>query len=86
MVLRRHRELYDGEADIGYEVDIGGTPPGHPSPGRWKVRRDTGGWRVLFRSLEGAEYVIHVFSPTEEGEQAARSMGLCLVDIAWGRR
>ena len=85
MSVRTHGELHGREAEIGHEADLGYTPPGHPSPGRWTVRRDPDGWMLLFHSFRGVEYVISRFSPTEEGERAARAMGLKLVDVAWGR-
>lgn len=86
MIVRTHRELHKEEPPIGYEADMGCTPPGHRSPGRWMIRRDEGSWTLLFHSLQGAEYVVQEFAPTEAGERAARCMGLNLVDIASGRR
>jgi hypothetical protein len=78
-------ELGQGEPQVGYEWDAGLTPPGDSAPGRWTVKRDTDHWVVLFHSFKGAEYVIQTFSPTEDGERAAKGMALKLVDIAWGR-
>ena len=86
MTVRTHRELHNEEPHIGYEADMGCTPPGHRSPGRWTVRRDVGSWTLVFHSFLGAEYIVQEFPATEEGERATRTMGLNLVDIARGRR
>jgi hypothetical protein len=79
------RELGLGEPTIGYEWEAGGTPPGDSAPGRWTAKKRARDWAVLFHSDRGAEYVIYTFPLTEEGERAARTMALKLVDIAWGR-
>jgi len=86
MTVRTHRELHNEEPPVGYEADMGCMPPRHHSPGRWTVRRNFGSWTLLFHSFVGAEYVVQEFPATEAGERAARTMGLNLVDIAWGRR
>ncbi len=85
MEVKTHRELHGKEPVAGYEADMGLTPPGDKSPGRWTVRRDPNGWIILFHSFNGPEYVVQTFSPTDEGERAAKAMALRLVDIAWGR-
>jgi len=85
MEEKTHRELHSKEPAVGYEADMGLTPAGDKSPGRWTVRRDPEAWVVLFHSFNGPEYVIQPFSPTEDGERAAKTMALKLVDIAWGR-
>ncbi len=82
--VKTSEELGFGEPEPGYEADMGNTPPGDKSPGRWTVRRDPDAWVVLFHSFNGPEYVIQTFSPTAEGERAAKTMALRLVDIAWG--
>jgi len=53
MSVKAHGELHGREAEIGYEADLGYTPPGHRSPGRWTVRRDPDGWMLLFHSFRG---------------------------------
>ena len=83
--VKTARELGLGEPQRGYEWEAGGTPPEDSAPGRWTVKKRARDWAVLFYSDKGAQYVIHTFSPTEEGERAARTMALTLVDIAWGR-
>jgi hypothetical protein len=65
---------------------MGCTPPWHRFSGRWTVRREADTWRLLLRSFRGAEYIVQEFPATEGGERAARTMGLNLVDIVWGRR
>ena len=91
--VKTHQELHGKEAPVGYEADMGNTPPGHKSPGRWTVRRNPDHWVVLFHSFSymppqyvGPDYIIATFPPTEEGERAAKKMALKLVDNAWGRR
>lgn len=84
--VKTAQELGQGEPQVGYEADMGLTPPGDSVPGRWTVKRDPDHWVVLFHSFSGPEYIIHTFSPTEDGERAAKGMALKLVDIAWGRR
>jgi hypothetical protein len=83
--VKTARELGLGEPKRGYEWEAGETPPGDSAPGRWIVKKRARDWAVLFHSDKGVTYIIHTFSPTEEGERAARSMALKLVDIAWGR-
>lgn len=83
--MKTLRELGFGEPKPGYEWDAGNTPPGDKSPGQWTARRDPENWVVLFHSFNGPEYIIQTFSPTEDGERAAKTMALKLVDIAWGR-
>ena len=101
MEVKTHQELHGQEAPVGYEADMGLTPPGDKAPGRWTVRRDAEHWVVLFHSFldapqmgfdrngfspgPGPDYIIATFLPTEEGERAAKTMALKLVDIAWGR-
>jgi len=78
------KECGHREPKAGYEWDAGCTLPMDPSPGRWTVRRDTNHWVVLFHSftIVHTEYIIQSFSPTEDGERAAKTMALKLVDIA----
>ena len=83
--VKTARELGLGEPKRGYEWEAGGTPPGDSVPGQWTVAKRARDWVVLFHSDKGATYIIHTFSPTEEGERAARTMALKLVDVAWGR-
>jgi len=83
--VKTERELGFNEPEVGYKWDAGSTPPGDKAPGRWAVRRYPDHWVVLFHSVDGPEYIIHDFEPTEEGERAAKIMALKLVDIAWGR-
>ena len=85
-------ELGFGEPKVGYEWDAGSTPPGDKSQGRWTVRRTPDNWLVIFHSFQdssqgvGPDYITATFSPTEDGERAAKTMALKLVDIAWGRQ
>lgn len=74
-----------GEHLCGYEWEAGETPPGDAAPGKWVVRKVPDEWVVLFRSRKGAEYLIQNFSPTDDGEKAAKGMALRLIDIDWGR-
>jgi len=83
--VKTSKELGFAEPQVGYEADMGNTPPGDSAPGRWTVRRDQDNWVVLFHSFRGTEYVIQTFPSTEDGERAAKTMALKLVDIAWGR-
>ena len=83
--VKTARELGLGEPTIGYEWEAGGTPPGDSAPGRWKATKRARDWAVLFYSDRGAEYIIYTFPLTEEGERAAKTMALKLVNIAWGR-
>jgi len=83
--VKTAQELGLGEPTIGYEWEAGGTPPGDSAPGRWTATKRKRDWAVLFHSEKGAEYVIYTFPITEEGERAAKTMALKLVDIAWGR-
>lgn len=85
MEIKIHRELYGKEPPVGYEAEIGFTGEEDTSPGRWIVRRDRYGWVLVFHSFWFPEYVICAFSDTEDGERAARTMALRLVDRAWGR-
>jgi len=84
-------ELGFGEPEVGYEWDAGNTPPGDKSLGRWTVKRTPDNWIVIFHSFQdgsqgaGPDYIIATFSPTEDGERAAKKMALKLVDTAWGR-
>ena len=81
--VKTHRELYGKEPAIGYEWDAGNTPPGDKEPGRWTVRRSRDNWVVLFHFLNGRpENIISTFPPTEDGERAAKTMALKLVDVA----
>ena len=84
--VKTARELGFNEPQVGYEWNAGDTPPGDSVPGQWTTRRDKNKWVVLFHASEGATYVIHTFPPTEEGERAAKTMAIRLVDVAWGRR
>ena len=99
--VKTSQELGFGEPKVGYEWNAGNTPPGDKSPGRWTVRRDPDHWVVLFHSFvdepqtgferkgfshgTGPDYIIVTFLPTEDGERAAKTMALKLVDVAWGR-
>lgn len=83
--IKTARELGFDEPKVGYEWNAGDTPLGDSAPGWWMVRRDENKWAVLFHAFKGPTYVIHTFSPTEEGERAAKIMALRLVDVAWGR-
>ena len=83
--VKTARELGLGEPTIGYEWEAGGTPRGDSAPGRWTATKRARNWVVLFHSEKGAEYVIYTFPLTEEGERAAKTMAIKLVDIAWGR-
>jgi hypothetical protein len=79
------QELGLGKTRRGYEWDAGGTPPGDSAPGRWVVTKRDQDWAVVFRSAKGNQYLIHAFSPNEDGERAAKTMAMKLVDIAWGK-
>ena len=79
------RELGLEEPKVGYEWEAGNTPPGDSAPGQWVVRREGERWIVLFHAAKGAEYVIHTFPPDEDGERAAKTMAIKLVDFAWGK-
>ena len=83
--VKTARELGLGEPKRGYEWEAGGTPPGDSVPGRWAVTKRPRDWAVLFYSDKEATYTIHTFPLTEEGERAAKTMALKLVDIAWGK-
>jgi len=83
--VKTARELGLGEPKRGYEWEAGGTPPGDSVPGRWTATKRARDWAVLFHSDKGAEYIIHTFPLTEEGERAAKTMAMKLVDIAWGK-
>jgi hypothetical protein len=99
--VKTHRELHGKDPAVGYEWDAGNTPPEDPAPGRWTVRRDPDHWVALFHSFidapqrgfekkgfargTGPDYIIATFLPTEQGERAAKTMALKLVDMAWGR-
>jgi hypothetical protein len=83
--VKTARELGLGEPKRGYEWEGGGTPPGDSAPGRWTATKRARDWAVLFHSDKGAQYLIHTFPLTEEGERAAKTMALKLVDIAWGK-
>jgi hypothetical protein len=83
--VKTTRELGLGEPTIGYEWEAGGTPPGDSAPGRWTTAKRKRDWAVLFRSDKGATYVIYTFPLTDEGERAAKTMALKLVDVAWGK-
>ena len=83
--VKTARELGLGEPKRGYEWEAGATPPGDSTPGRWTAAKRAKDWAVLFHSDKGATYIIHTFSLNEEGERAAKTMALKLVDIAWGR-
>lgn len=99
--VKTSRELGFGEPKVGYEADMGNTPPGDPNPGHWTVRRETDSWALIFHSFvaypvsgfykkgfdpgPGPDYIIATFLPTEEGERAVKKMALRLVDMAWGR-
>jgi hypothetical protein len=83
--VKTARELGLDEPKRGYEWEAGGTPPGDSAPGRWAATKRVRDWAVVFHSDRGATYVIYTFPLTEEGERAARTMALKLVDIAWGR-
>ena len=83
--VKTARELGLGEPQRGYEWEAGGTPPGDSVPGRWTATKRARDWAVLFHSDKGAEYIIHTFPLTEEGERAAKTMAMKLVDIAWGK-
>jgi hypothetical protein len=83
--IKTARELGLSEPEPGYEWEAGGAPPGDTVPGRWMVKKRARDWVVLFHSDKGTQYVIHTFTLTEEGERAAKTMALKLVDIAWGR-
>jgi hypothetical protein len=83
--VKTARELGLGEPQPGYEWEAGWTPPGDSAPGWWTVIKRARDWAVLFHYNEGAQYIIQTFTPTEEGERAAKIMALKLVDIAWGR-
>jgi hypothetical protein len=83
--VKTARELGLGEPKLGYEWEAGGTPLGDSVPGRWTVKKRARDWAILFHSDKGATYIIHTFPLTEEGERAAKTMALKLVDIAWGR-
>jgi hypothetical protein len=92
MEVKTRREVFGVDPEIGYEWDAGNTPPGDKSPGRWTVKRNEDSWIVLFHSFTykppkyvGPDYIIATFPPTEDGERAAKTMALKLVDIAWGR-
>jgi hypothetical protein len=80
------RELGFEEPEVGYEWEAGSTPPGDAVPGRWVVKKGGDSWVVLFHASNGTEYVIHNFSPDDDGEKAAKTMALKLVDFAWGRQ
>lgn len=80
--VKTAQELGLGKPKVGYRWDAGSTPPGDEEPGRWAVRRDPRAWVVLFHSFEGTEYIIQTFSPTEEGERAAKIMAVKLVKMA----
>ena len=80
--VKTARELGLGKPKVGYRWDAGSTPPGDTEPGRWMVRRSFRAWLVLFHSFEGTEYIIQAFSPTEEGERAAKTMAVKLVKMA----
>jgi len=84
--VKTARELGLGEPKRGYEWEAGGTPPGDSAPGRWTAIKRARDWAVLFHSDKGAEYVIHTFPLSEEGERAAKAMALKLVDLAWGKK
>jgi len=84
--VKTARELGFDEPAVGYQWDAGNTPPGDAIPGQWLVKRERKGWVVLFHTSEGTEYIIHTFPPTEDGERAAKTMALKLVDFAWGRQ
>jgi hypothetical protein len=84
--VKTARELGLDEPGVGYEWNAGDTPPGDSAPGQWTAKRDKNKWVVLFHASKGAIYVIHTFPPTEEGERAAKTMAIRLVDVAWGRR
>jgi len=83
--VKTHRELHGKDPAVGYEWDAGNTSPGDKEPGRWTARRDSDNWVLLFHPVDGNEHVIRNFEPTEQGERAAKTMALKLVDVAWGR-
>jgi hypothetical protein len=83
--VKTTREMGLNEPQPGYEWDAGRTPPRDAAPGWWTVVKRARDWAVLFHSDEGAQYIIQTFAQTEEGERAAKTMALKLVDIAWGR-
>lgn len=77
-----------GGHKVGYEWVAGRTHPRDPSPGEWLVRKCADCWDVIFRPGTGAGhtrlgYVIQSFSPTDDGERAAKGMANKLVSIAW---
>ena len=80
--VKTSRELGFGEPKVGYQWDVGSTPRGNEEPGQWTVRRDPKAWVVLFHSFKGTDYIIQTFSPTEEGERAAKTMAVKLVKMA----
>jgi hypothetical protein len=71
-----------GGHEVGYKWLAGKTPPRNWSPGRWVVRRDPSEWVIVFYSLHGPKYTIATFTPTDEGERAAKVMALKLVENA----
>ena len=73
-----------GEHEIGYIWLAGQTPPEDSAPGKWIVKKSPLAWAVLFLSINGPEYVIQTFSPTEGGERVAKVMAQKLVHISWG--
>ena len=87
--IKTYRELHGEEPPVGYEWDAGNTPLGDSNPGRWTVRRGKDNWIILFHPFPlgstELDYVISTFSPTEDGESAAKAMALKIVDAARGR-
>jgi len=84
--VKTARELGFEEPKVGYEWEAGNTPPGDSAPGRWLVKREGERWVVFFQTSKGTEYIIHTFPPDEDGERAAKTMAIKLVDFAWGRQ
>jgi len=88
---KTHRELYGVDPVGPYEWDAGNTPPHDWPGGRYTVKLTWEGWDVLYHPFpiggqEGRpDEVLVTFPPGEDGERAAKSYALELVDRAWGR-
>lgn len=69
-----------GGHEVGYRWLAGETPPRDKSPGSWMVWKNQEEWVIVFHSLGGPKYAIATFTPTDEGERAAKVMALKLVE------
>lgn len=83
-MIKTNVELWGEPFVVGGEWDAGCTPPllaTLPRAGRWTVRRDDGGFLVVFHYFsDGHENELARFPGTDAGEVQAKSYALAASD------